>query len=58
MAKFDCLVCDGEISLEYYTTKATTEEVAALLMLWKICTPHARKIDDANTKRQIEMTVA
>lgn len=53
-----CLVCEGEISLEYYLTKATCEEVANLLMFWKLCVRHARKIDDANMKREIERTVA
>lgn len=58
MPKFECTVCDGEADLEYYTTKATPEEVAAILMLFKLCVPHARAIDEANIKREAERTVA
>lgn len=58
MARFDCAVCDGEADLEYYTSKATGEEVATILMHVKLCVKDARKISEANTKKEIERTVA
>lgn len=54
----ECAICDSEMDLEYYTKKASSEEVAAVLALIKICVSHARQIDDANMKRDIERTVA
>lgn len=56
--KFQCVVCDGEVNLEYYLHEATPEEVAMILMMIKLCVKHARMIDDANMKREIERTVA
>lgn len=56
--KYLCIVCDGEVSLKYYTKMATSEEVAILLMHMKLCVKHAQKIAEAETKREIERTVA
>lgn len=53
-----CVICEKEADLEYYLTKATSEEVAVILMHISLCVKHARMIDDANMKREIERTVA
>lgn len=47
-----CVFCDKECSLEYYLNEATVEEVEIVLVHIKVCTKHARQVDDANMKRQ------
>lgn len=56
--KFQCLFCDGECALEYYLTEASSEEIAGLLALWKVCTPHAQEISDSLTKKEAEKATA
>lgn len=57
----ECVVCDKEGSLEYYRTKATADEIEAVLVLWKTCTPHGQELDRIHAeveKREIERSVA
>ena len=44
--------------MDYYTQKATVEEIAGILMLWKVCVAHARELDEAQQRKEIERTVA
>ena len=59
--KHQCIFCEGEASIDYYMKEKSEEEIEATLALWKICTKHARMLDDANMNRekiQIERAVA
>lgn len=56
--KYKCIFCDGECSLDHYTKNGTLDEIEYLLRFWKVCTPHARKLDEAHTKKELEQQVA
>lgn len=53
-----CIFCDGEASIEYYEKHVNADEIYWTLANWKMCTAHARRLDEAHQKREIEKTVA
>ena len=56
--KFKCLFCDGAASMEAYSKTGTLDEIQLALMCAKLCTKHAQELDDLNTRKEIEQTVA
>ena len=56
-----CLFFYCEANMSYYNTIASRDEIQNVFLLWKVCTKHARELDEANQiaeKREIERTVA
>lgn len=55
---FKCFICEHPGSMEWHRDNAAIEEIERMLIGIKLCTKHARELDELHARKEIERTVA